>query len=70
MRYYVKDDTGSIINTIEATQHFAESYAKQTGYTLESFAPDPVEPVEAEPTELDQLRADIDYLAIMTGVEL
>lgn len=26
--------------------------------------------VEAEPTELERLRADIDYIAIMTGVEL
>lgn len=28
------------------------------------------EPVEPEPTEAEQLRADVDYLAIMTGVEL
>lgn len=25
---------------------------------------------ETEPTELEQLRADVDYIAIMTGVEL
>ena len=29
--------------------------------------PDPIVP---EPTELEQLRADIDYLSVMTGVEL
>ena len=28
------------------------------------------EPVEPELTEAEQLRADVDYLAIMTGVEL
>lgn len=28
------------------------------------------EPVEPEPTEQEQMRADIEYLAIMTGVEL
>ena len=28
------------------------------------------EPIEPEPTEAEQLRADIEYLAIMTGVEL
>ena len=27
-------------------------------------------PVEPEPTEAEQMRADIEYLAIMTGVEL
>ena len=30
----------------------------------------PPEPVEPEPTEQEQMRADIEYLAIMTGVEL
>ena len=29
----------------------------------------PIEP-EIKPTELEQLRADVDYIAIMTGVEL
>lgn len=33
----------------------------------EGTMPDPVEP---EPTEFEQLRADLDYLAIMSGVEL
>lgn len=31
--------------------------------------PEP-EPVIPTPTELEQLRADVDYLSIMTGVEL
>lgn len=31
--------------------------------------PEP-EPVAQTPTELEQLRADVDYLAIMSGVEL
>lgn len=30
----------------------------------------PTEPTEKEPTQLEQLRADVDFLAIMTGVEL
>lgn len=29
-----------------------------------------VEPTKAEPTEMERLRADVDYIAIMTGVEL
>lgn len=32
--------------------------------------PEPTQEPEAEPTEMEQLRADIDYIAIMTGVEL
>lgn len=31
--------------------------------------PEPV-PVPSEPTELEQLRADVDYIAMETGVEL
>lgn len=29
-----------------------------------------IEPVEELPNEVEQLRADVDYIAIMTGVEL
>lgn len=32
--------------------------------------PNPAQPEETEPTPIEQLRADIDYIAIMTGVEL
>lgn len=28
------------------------------------------EPIQPEPSEIDRLRADIDYIAIMAGVEL
>ena len=29
-----------------------------------------VEEIEPEPTEIEKLRADVDYISIMTGVEL
>lgn len=32
--------------------------------------PEPEPTPETEPSEVEQLRADIDYIAIMTGVEL
>ena len=32
--------------------------------------PEPVESVQSEPTALEQLRADVDYIAMETGVEL
>ena len=34
------------------------------------YEPLPVVEVEAEPTEIEKLRADVEFLAIMTGVEL
>ena len=36
----------------------------------EGTMPEPAPEVEPEPTEMEQLRADVDYIAIMTGVEL
>ena len=54
-----------------------KDYARQTfenGTLVLTNLPEPDvvdEPkTEAEPTELEQLRADVDYIAIMTGVEL
>lgn len=32
--------------------------------------PEPEPAPEPEPTEAERLRADLDYLAVMTGVEL
>ena len=29
-----------------------------------------IEPVEEQPSEMERIRADVDYIAIMTGVEL
>ena len=34
------------------------------------YEPIPKEEPETTPTEMEQLRADVDYIAIMTGVEL
>ena len=42
-------------------------------YVDGEYMHDPIpeaEDTESEPTEMEQLRADIDYIAIMTGVEL
>ena len=35
----------------------------------EGVVPDPA-PVDPAPTELEQLRADVDYIAMLTGVDL
>lgn len=60
-------ENGKLVNTIHASEAFVKTYCKTNGYTYE-LTPEPVE--EAPPTEMEQLRADLDYIAIMTGVML
>ena len=68
MRYKIFEN-GNEINTIVADATFVESYCKKHGYTYElSELPDP-EPVE-KVTEIEQLRADVDYIAMEMGVDL
>ena len=59
----INEETGEMETVKEQRERTILTVTKMTEGTL----PDPVEP---EPTETEQLRADIDYLAIMTGVEL
>lgn len=44
-------------------------YLYQDGAFVYDPLPEP-EPADPEPTELEQMRADIDYIAMETGVEL
>lgn len=59
----------SHINTIVGEEAFVKSWCDKNGYTCEEVPPS--KPQE-EPQEIDtaQIRADIDYLSIMLGVEL
>lgn len=59
----VNEETGEIKMVTEQRERVIMTVTEMTEGTL----PEPVEP---EPTETEQLRADVDYLAIMTGVEL
>ena len=60
-----------LINTIMADEDFVSSYCEANGYTYSEQAPAPEpEPQPQPPTELEQLRADVDYLSAMTGVML
>ena len=69
MTYKILQD-GETINTIVASPAFVDTYCNEMGYTYELVEePEPVIP-EPEPTELEQLRADLDYLAIMAGIDL
>ena len=59
---------GEVINIIVADEAFCKAYCEKHGYTY-ALMLEP-EPEIAEPTELEQLRADVDYIAMETGVEL
>lgn len=69
MRYKIFEN-GIEINTIIADEAFVKSYCEKRGYTYEEDILPEVEPAEPEVTELEQLRADVDYIAMETGVEL
>ncbi len=67
MNWKIYDADGELINTIYADQDFVEQYCKENDCTYElEMRP----PVEAMPTAQEQLRADIDFIAVMTGVTL
>ena len=68
MRYKIIAEDGTVVNSIIASSiSFVESYCAKRGYTYERIE-------EAEepsvPTEMEKIRADIDYLAAMGGVTL
>lgn len=63
-------ENGELVNRVVAENEavMAELCAVD-GYTYE-LEEEPVVAVTAKPTELEQLRADVDYIAMETGVEL
>lgn len=60
---------GEKINSIIADEGFCKQYCKENGYTY-TLIPDVEKNPNIPTTPEDQLRADIDYIAVMTGVEL
>ena len=58
----------TLVNTIISDESFAAAYCKTNGYSFIERRPAPV--LDFPPTELEQLRADVDFLAAMTGVML
>ena len=67
-RYKLLNANGEIVNTIVADEKFVKSYCEESGSIYEEeHLP---EAVGGEPTELEKLRADLDYLSVMMGVEL
>ena len=66
MIYEILKD-GKVINTIVADEEFCKEYCAENGYTYAKCVN--AEPAP-EPTEVEQLRADVDFIAMETGVDL
>lgn len=58
---------GEVINTIVASENFVKDYCSRNEFTYRVAVS---EDVATEPTETEKLRADIDYISAMTGVDL
>ena len=67
MMYFEIYKGSKLINTIVGSEEFVASYCEKHGYTY--IAKEHAEP-EPEITEVEQLRADVDFIAIMSGIEL
>lgn len=67
MRYNIFSN-GKQVNSIVADEDFCKQYCNENGYTYE-LIPD-IEDSLDTPTPIEQLRADVDFIAVMTGVEL
>lgn len=64
---------GVMMRVIDSSKYARWYMAGKTLIGTNAPEPEPVEPsapVEPEPTEMEKMRADIDYIAAMTGVEL
>ena len=63
-------DNGKKINCIVADKYFCEKYCASNGYTYKLIEPEIASEENLEVSPMEQMRADIDYIALMTGVEL
>lgn len=64
---------GDMVAGIMATKGYCELEFSEDGTVVTGFTALEIPEIpapEAEPTDVERLRADVDYIAIMTGVEL
>ena len=66
---YVVDDESELANKIVSNYPYIEYVIDNDTIVDVIILPKPNEE-EVEPTAIEQLRADVDYIAVMTGVEL
>lgn len=68
--WIIRDSEQNEVNRIYAGEDFMVPYMRTMppDYTYE---PEPSSPEpEPEPTDVERLRADVDYIAVMTGIDL
>ncbi len=66
-------DDGFVLRKDNTADYLRQTFEDGTLVLTNEPEPEPVEEqeeVERKPTAVQQLRADVDYIAIMTGVEL
>ena len=66
-------DDDFVMRTDKVSEYLRQTFSDGVLTLTNVPEPEPVEepePVDPEPTEVEKLRADVDYIAIMTGVEL
>ena len=69
--YYEIYENGELINTIVSSEEFVKRYCTENGYTYEAKEHEKPAPTPSEEsTNLEQLRADVDYIAMEMGVNL
>ena len=68
---FIREDVKTLKNFPFGTPTIEEINGVMTVTAWEAGEmPEPEPMPESEPTEVEQLRADVDYIAIMTGVDL
>lgn len=68
---FIREDVSTLENFPFGTPTVEEINGVMTVTAWEAGEmPEPEPMPEEEPTDVEQLRADVDYIAIMTGVEL
>lgn len=64
-------NNGEIINTIVADEQFCREYCAKCGYTYQPvLEKTEVSSLGEEVDKIEQIRADIDYIAALMGVDL
>lgn len=66
---YVVEDGSNIANKIKVLYPYYDFVTDENGRLIDVVEVEHEEPTQT-PSEVEQLRADIDYIAIMTGVTL
>ncbi|WP_283673056.1 hypothetical protein [Butyricicoccus sp. Marseille-Q5471] len=66
----IQTDEGTQLRTYTVADYLRCTVVGNVVTLSNTPLPEPVTPVEPEPSETEKLRADVDFIALMTGVTL